>query len=125
MQRVAEYKKENPAFATDMQKAGNIQVFDEVKHAIFASKNSPAILHYLFQNPGAAEDLNLLAQSEGLEAVREQIGEYADAMRQKKEQIGNAEAAARVRPPRQNIRGGSSSGDRKMSPSERYERFQQ
>lgn len=123
LQRVQDYRKANPEFDADMKKAGNILVVDEVKHAIFASKNSAAVQHYLAKNPGAADDLNLLAQTEGLESVRERIGEMAADMRRAKESLNSTESAARVRPPRQNLRGGSSSGNRNLSQEERFQRF--
>jgi hypothetical protein len=123
LQRVQDYRKSNPEFDADMKRAGNILVVDEVKHAIFASKNSAAVQHYMAKNPGAADDLNLTAQTEGLEAVRERIGEMAAEMRRTKESQSSTEAAARVRVPRQNLRGGSSSGNRTPSNAERFERF--
>jgi len=122
--RVAEYRKENPSYDQDAKNAGNIMVLDEVKHAIFGSKNSAAVQHYLFKNKDAAEELNLLMQTDGIEAVREQIGEYAASMRHQREQSTSAARAASIRPPRQNLRGGSASGERKLSIEERYARSQ-
>lgn len=123
-QRLADYRKENPDFDADAKKAGNILVLDDVKRAIFGSKNSAAVQHYLFKNPGAAEELNLMAESEGLESVRERIGEYAYAMRQQKDKNESTERAAAVRPPRQSFRGSSANGERKLSIEERYNRSQ-
>lgn len=123
LQRVSEYRKANPEYDADLKKSGNIMVLDEVKHAIYASKNSASVLHYLAKNPGSADELDLLAQTDGIDAVRERVGEMAAEMRRAKESMGNTEAAARVRPPRQNLRGGASSGNRTLSNAERFERF--
>lgn len=122
--RYSDYLKANPDFSNDLKSAaGKINVTEPVKHAIFGSKSGPMAIHFMAKNPGADEELNLLADTDGPEAVRERIGEMAAEMRlQKKASEANTIAAGQ-RPPRQNLRGGSSSSDRKLTNAERFERF--
>lgn len=121
--RLAEYRKENPSFDEDMRKAGNIQVLNEVKAAIYASKNSPAIVHYLAKNKDVAQELNEMAEMEGVEEVRYRIGEISATIKAEKLALEANAAAAADKPPRQNFRGNSGSAHRTLSAEERYARF--
>lgn len=121
--RLKDYRKENPDYDADMSKAGNIQVLDEVKHAVYASKNSPAVVHYLAKHKDEAAELNFLAESEGLDAVRERIGEISATIRAEKQAAKANEEAAKDRPPRQNFRGNTGTAKQGKSPEERFSRF--
>ncbi|HEY8994267.1 MAG TPA: hypothetical protein VIM71_06385 [Lacunisphaera sp.] len=122
--RLKEYRKENPDFDADMSKAGGIHVLNEVQTAIYSSKNSPAIVHYLAKNKSEAQELNFIAESEGMDAVRERLGEIAATIRAEK-QLAEANAkAAKDRPPRQSMRGPVADSKNNPSKEERYRRYQ-
>jgi hypothetical protein len=114
--RMAEYFKENPASRTEIEK-GRIRVLDPVRDAVYASRNGHLAVHYMAQNPGTDQELNMLAETEGPEAVRERIGEIvAEMKRNAKEQEGNI-AAASQKPLRDRIRPG---GQAKAEESQDY-----
>lgn len=122
--RTTEYAKTNPSYAADMKAAaGKINVTDPVAGAIYGSKNGVLAVHYMAKNPGADQELNLLADSEGPDAVRERIGEMAAEMRAEGKALEANTLAAGQRPPRFNTRGAAQGGQRKASASERYNRF--
>lgn len=122
--RVNDYAKENPAFSSDMKAAaGKINVTDPVAKTIYGSKNGHLAVHYMAKNPGADQELNLLADSDGPEAVREKIGEFAAEMRAQVKQAEETSKAAGIRPPRQSFRGGASTTSRTLSEADRFERF--
>lgn len=117
--RMAEYFKENPAARSDIEK-GRIRVLDPVRDAVYASRNGHLVVHYMAQNPGTDQELNMLAETEGPEAVRERIGEIvADMKRSAKEQEGNIVAAGQ-RPLRDRIRPG---GQNKSEESQDYSKI--
>lgn len=122
--RTSEYAKSNPGYVADIKAAaGKINVIDPVAKAIYGSKNGHLAVHYMAKNPGADQELNLLADSDGPDAVRERIGEMAAEMRaQAKALEGNA-AAAGAKPPRFNTRGAATGGTHKPTAAERYNRF--
>jgi hypothetical protein len=121
--RLKEYRKENPDFDADMSKAGGIHVLNEVQTAIYSSKNSPAIVHYLAKNKSEAQELNFIAESEGVDAVRERLGEIAATIRAEKQAAKAAEEAAKDRPPKLNFRGNTGTAKQGKSPEERFSRF--
>ena len=121
--RFADYTKSNPEFAADLKAAaGKINVTEPVKLAIYGSKNGPLAIHYMAKNAGAAQELNVLADSEGPEAVRERIGEMAAEMRKVSKETEAVALAAGQKPPRQNLKANAGSSDRSPSPEERYAR---
>jgi hypothetical protein len=122
--RVAEYKKEHPDFETDLKSAvGKLNVLAPVERAVYASKNSALVLHYLAKNPGDVDDLNLLAETDGLEAVRERLGEMAAYMKTSQKEATGNERAAGARPLRTNLRGNATTSQRQPTMEERYKRF--
>jgi hypothetical protein len=122
--RVAEYGKTSPAFSADMKAAaGKINVTDPVARAVYGSKNGHLAVHYMAKNPGADQELNLLADSDGPDAVRERIGEMAAEMRAEQKLLEGTATAAGQRPPRQNLRGGGSNAGHEPTAEERYKRF--
>lgn len=121
--RVAEYRKEHPEFDADMKTAGPIQVFDQVKHAIFRSKSSDLILHYLAKNPGTDQELNILLESEGPESVLERLGEIKREMRADTVEKNATVKAASQRPLRVNTRGTSTDVPHKQDYAKRFESF--
>lgn len=122
--RTSDYAKSNPGYVADMKAAaGKINVIDPVAKAIYGSKNGHLAVHYMAKNPGADQELNLLADSDGPDAVRERIGEMAAEMRaQSKALEGNA-AAAGAKPPRFSTRGSAIGGAKKPTAAERFARF--
>ena len=120
--RVIEYAKENPSFYDDVRKAGSIQAEPEVTNAVFAHRESPAIVHHLIQNRALVDELSQLQYTEGSHAVHQRVGEIAAEIRAaKKIQAGNINAAKDI-PPKQNFRGQSPSKDREPTAAERYQR---
>ncbi len=110
-QRIQEYRKENPSFDADM-KSTPIRVTDPVAAAVYASKkNGVLAVHYMAKNPGTDQELNLLASTDGPEAVRERIGEMAHEMRAEQKLSEGNIAAAGARPPRQSLKGGAGGSD--------------
>ncbi len=104
--RVAAYRKENTSFDADM-KSARIGVTDPVAAAVYASKNGHLVVHYMAKNPGTDQELNLLADTDGPEAVRERIGEIVSDMKAEQKLSEDTREAAGARPPRQNLRGGA------------------
>jgi hypothetical protein len=122
-QRIAEYRKENPSFDDDLRKAGNISVHDMVKQAIYRSKSSAPLVHYLALNKGLADELNELADIGEHEDLMERVGEIVAQMKAEKSALEANSQAAKDRPPRQNFRGNSPSKDREPTLEERFNRF--
>lgn len=122
-ERMREYEKANPGANAALQKAGATQVLTPVKEAVYASRDSAAIVHYLAQNKETAMELNELAETEGMDSVRYRIGEIAATIRADAKAAKANEEAAKDRPPRQNFRGNSASANRKPSLEERFSRF--
>lgn len=106
-QRMADYREKNPGFDADLKAAaGKLNVLDDVKNAVYASKNSALALHYMAKNPDAAQELNFIYESDGIQAVRERVGEMAAEMRGQAKLAESQTEAAGQRPPRMNLRGG-------------------
>lgn len=122
-QRMRDYEKQNPGAAEALRKAGATQVLNEVKEAIYASKSSAEIVHYLAQNKDVAAELNELAETDGLDAVRFRLGEVAATIRAEQKAAKAAEEAAKDRPPRQNFRGNTGTSKANKSHEERFSRF--
>lgn len=121
--RMKDYFKDNPTAEEEIRKSGAVEVLEQVKMAVYASKNSPAIVHYLAKNKAVAQELDEILETEGIESVRERIGEIHATIKAEK-QIAEATAkAAADRPPRQSFRGNSGSATKQLSAEERYARF--
>lgn len=123
MERIAEYKKSNPDFANDLANAGAVEVTDVVKNAVYRSKSSASIVHYLLKNKDVAEELNLIGDNQGAEGVAERVGEIAYQIRQETSGASRTAMAAGQRPPNQSFRGGMSSSRKSKTNAERYEDF--
>lgn len=121
--RVADYKKANPDYDTDRQKAGRIEMPPEVIQSIYGCDDSPAIQHHIFKNPDLAQELTFIAESQGMDALRYRLGKISASI-EAEAKIAEANAkAASDRPPRQNFRGNSGSANRTPSMEERFARF--
>jgi hypothetical protein len=122
--RTSEYAKANPGYAADMKAAaGKINVIDAVARAVYGSRNGHLAVHYMAKNAGADQELNILADSDGPDAVRERIGEMAAEMRAEAKALEGNALAASQKPPRFNTRGAATGGTRKPTAAERFERF--
>jgi hypothetical protein len=120
--RLDAYKKDHPEFEEDRKKAGAIQAMPEVSTAVYASKASPAILHYLIKNSDVVEELNEMAHDGDAGGIRERLGEISATIRAESKRVEAEAAAAKDRPPRQNFRGPSGPANRKASLEERFAR---
>lgn len=120
--RVLEYKKENPSFDEDVRKAG-LQAEKEVSGAIFAHKESPAVIHHMASNPALLDELNQMALSGDADSIPYRVGEIAGEIRAAKKLQDANKNAAGDRPPRQNFRGNSAPKDREPTAAERYKKY--
>jgi hypothetical protein len=112
--RVMDYRKEHPEFDEDMKTAGPIQVLDQVKAAIFRSKASHEILHYMAKNRGTDQELNMLLESEGPEAMLERLGEIRASVKHESTVATANTTAAKAKPLRVNVnRSASTDGGKK------------
>jgi len=122
-QRLADYTKENPTAAAEIKAAKIPGVTDPVKEAVFSSRNSHLAIHYLAKHPEEANELNLLADVEGKEAVRERVGEMVALMKAEQKQAESVTVAAGQRPPRMNLKGGMTAATKVPTKAELFERF--
>lgn len=122
-QRMSEFQKANPEAAEALKKAGAVEVLDDVKFAVYASKSSAEIVHYLSQHKEVARELDEIAEVEGLDSLRYRVGEISATIKAEAKLAEAQAAAAKDRPPRQNFRGNSGSANRKPSLEERFSRF--
>jgi hypothetical protein len=123
--RTIEYTKTNPSYAADMKAAaGRINVIDAVAKAVYGSRNGHLAVHYMAKNPGSDQELNLLADSDGPDAVRERIGEMAAEMRAEAKALEGNTLAASQKPPRFSTRGTVTGAAKKPTAAERFARFQ-
>jgi hypothetical protein len=122
--RTSEYAKANPSYVADIKAAaGKINVNNPVASAIYGSKNGVLAVHYMAKNPGADQELNLLADTDGPDAVRERIGEMAAEMRAQSKALESNTLAAGQRPTRFNTRGAAGGGTRSKSAADRFADF--
>jgi hypothetical protein len=121
--RLDAYKKDHPEFEEDRKKAGAIQAMPDVSAAVYASKSSPAVLHYLIKNSDVVEELNDMAHDGDTGGIRERIGEIAATVRAEEKRLEAEAKAAGDRIPRQNFRGAGASPKKAVTAAERYARF--
>lgn len=121
--RLSDYRKDHPEFDEDIRKAGAVDAYDQVKLAVYAHKDSPAIVHHLVKNKAVVRELNDLLQDEGIEEVKYRIGELAGILKSESKHAAAMAKAASDRPPRQQFRGSAAASSKSVSMEERFSRF--
>lgn len=124
--RWMEYVKENPDAVKRYQAASGelSRIPNTIANAVMSSRNSQVALDYLISNTEEINALILLGQTEGIESVRDQVGEWVGLMKSRSEQSDLIRKQAEHRPIRMNLKGGPGVGARKnLSNSERIARY--
>lgn len=119
--RVAAYVKEHPEAQAIFKNA--ISVNEPVKLALMRHKDSAAVVRYLIENPAEAQNLDVLNDSEDIDAVKYRIGEIASEIKSNAKALSTNASAAGKKPISFSNRGVSAGGKGEPSLAERVARI--